>query len=103
MTREALVVSLLVGFAAAGCDDVPVTTSENAGRVPSKPKKKAKEEADDADKPPPKVDFGEAEFAESDKSRDPFRSFERQFLDEKQGNIPSQRKVILEEYTVDQL
>jgi type IV pilus assembly protein PilP len=49
------------------------------------------------------VDFSEAEFAESDKSRDPFRSFSKQFAEERQGQVESQRKVILEQYSIDQL
>ena len=52
---------------------------------------------------PPKLDFSEAEFAESDKSRDPFRSFDKQFAEERQGQVESQRKVVLEQYTIDQL
>lgn len=66
-------------------------------------KEKGKKEKQNQVKAPPKVDFSEAEFAESEKSRDPFRSFEKQFAEERQGQVESQRKVVLEQYSIDQL
>ncbi len=51
----------------------------------------------------PKVDFQEFEFGESERSRDPFRSFEQTFVDESRSTAKSQRQVILQDYGVDEL
>jgi type IV pilus assembly protein PilP len=51
----------------------------------------------------PKLDIQEGEFAESDKSRDPFRSFADMFADEDKGKLRSQKKVLLDQYSVDEL
>jgi type IV pilus assembly protein PilP len=52
---------------------------------------------------PPKIDFQEAEFAESEKSRDPFRSFANMFVEEARGKVKSQREVLLDTYSIDDL
>ncbi len=52
---------------------------------------------------PPKIDFQEAEFAESERSRDPFRSYANTFVDESKGRAKSQREVILDQYAIDEL
>lgn len=52
---------------------------------------------------PPKLDFQEAEFAESDRSRDPFRSFAGVFVDEARTRSQNQREIILNQYGVDEL
>ncbi len=52
---------------------------------------------------PPPVDLQEAEFVESDRSRDPFRSFAKFFLSEARGEVRSQREVVLEQYAIDEL
>lgn len=59
--------------------------------------------ADGADEAPPKIDFQEAEFAESERSRDPFRSYANTFVDETKGRAKSQREVVLDQYAVDEL
>jgi len=61
--------------------------------------------AEEAPKPetPPVVDFQEAAFVESERSRDPFRSFARFFLEEARGTVKSQRDVVLEEYAIEEL
>ena len=59
--------------------------------------------AGDAAVGPPKIDFQEAEFAESEKSRDPFRSFASMFVEEARGKVKSQREVLLDQYSVDEL
>ncbi len=52
---------------------------------------------------PPKIDFQEAEFAETEKSRDPFRSFASMFVEEARTKVKSQREVLLDNYSVDAL
>lgn len=59
--------------------------------------------AADAAVGPPKIDFQEAEFAENEKSRDPFRSFAAMFVEEARGKVKSQREVLLDQYSVDEL
>lgn len=51
----------------------------------------------------PKIDFQEAEFAENEKSRDPFRSYANMFVDEARGKVKSQREVLLDNYAIDDL
>jgi len=51
----------------------------------------------------PKIDFQEFEFGESERSRDPFRSFEQTFVDESRTIAKSQRQVLLQEFAVDEL
>jgi type IV pilus assembly protein PilP len=52
---------------------------------------------------PPKIDFQEAEFAETEKSRDPFRSYANMFVEEARSKVKSQREVLLDNYSVDEL
>ncbi len=97
---------LLVWLALAACaeEEVVFGTGGGAAQASADTKGAAGGEDQKAEaKAPPKVDFSEAEFAESDKSRDPFRSFAKQFAEERQGQVESQRKVILEQYSIDQL
>lgn len=48
-------------------------------------------------------EFPEAEFTETERSRDPFRSYTNTFVQETKGQIRSQREVILSDYSVDDL
>jgi type IV pilus assembly protein PilP len=52
---------------------------------------------------PPHRDFPEAEFTETERSRDPFRSYLNKFAEEAKGRIVSQRQVLLAEFAVDEL
>lgn len=68
--------------------------------------KKAKAAAEDAGvdaEPLPEMDFQEQEFSESDRSRDPFRSYVDFFVAEAKGRVQSQRAVVLEQYSLDEL
>ncbi len=58
---------------------------------------------DDGGVVPPKIDFQEAEFAESEKSRDPFRSFATMFVNEARSKVKSQREVVLDQYSIEDL
>lgn len=53
--------------------------------------------------PPPKFDIVEAEFTESERSRDPFRSFTDIFKEDGRGTAKSQRDVVLSEFAIDEL
>lgn len=52
---------------------------------------------------PPAVEFQETDFAESERSRDPFRSFAKMFAEEARTKIKSQREVVLDQYSLDEL
>ena len=51
----------------------------------------------------PKLDFREDDFAETDHSRDPFRSFAKLFSEQGKMRVKSQRQVLLDHYAVDDL
>jgi type IV pilus assembly protein PilP len=53
--------------------------------------------------PPPKFEIVEAEFTESERSRDPFRSFKADFDGEASAGAKSQRDVVLSEFAIDEL
>ena len=51
----------------------------------------------------PAVDVQESEWRESERSRDPFRSFAAMFVEEARDRVKSQREVVLEEFALDEL
>ena len=52
---------------------------------------------------PSRRDFPEADFTETERSRDPFRPYARKFAEEAKGRVKSQRQVLLAEFSVDDL
>jgi type IV pilus assembly protein PilP len=102
-----------VGFAAlllllAGCgDDAPVTTAASpaaSGASPAvAPKASAAPPVAKDVAPAPKVEIVEAELSESERSRDPFRSFLSIFKEESKGTARSQREVVLSQFAIDEL
>lgn len=48
-------------------------------------------------------EFSEAEFTETERSRDPFRAYTNTFVQENKAQVRSQREVILSDYAVDDL
>lgn len=107
MTAQRLAVLLLPLALLAGCEEEvvskPAETTKTAGK-----KKKAKATASvsasaaSVEIPPP-VEFQEADFSETEKSRDPFRSFVRMFSEEAKTRVKSQREVLLDQYGIDEL
>jgi type IV pilus assembly protein PilP len=51
----------------------------------------------------PKFDIVESEFSESERSRDPFRSFSSIFKEESKSTAKSQREVVLSQFGIDEL
>jgi len=49
------------------------------------------------------VEFQETDFAEGERSRDPFRAFTKVFAEEARSKIKSQREVVLDQYSIDEL
>ncbi len=83
-----------------GCEE-PVATGNLVPTPTAKPAASAAPAA--ANPAPPRVEFQESEFSETDRSRDPFRSFQDLILAEVRGNLRSQRNVVLDEYSIDEL
>lgn len=88
--------SLLVWQAAC---ETPVNKGKSVPRAPAV----ASAQPEVADAAPPKIDFQEAEFTESERSRDPFRSNAGLFVEEVRGKVKSQREVVLDHYSLDEL
>lgn len=68
-------------------------------------RRKRADETEKAEEPtaPPKVEFQEDDFVETERSRDPFRSFGAVFVEQARGTVRANRTVILEDYSVDDL
>lgn len=108
MVRRALVsmAGCLVALACAAETSTPAASSaaKPAASAPAasgaaaKPGEGAKSAA-----PPPVVEFQETDFSESERSRDPFRSFAKYFAEEARTKIKSQREVVLDQYSLDEL
>jgi type IV pilus assembly protein PilP len=56
-----------------------------------------------ASAPIPKMEFHEDDFAETERSRDPFRSFAKLFSEQGKTRVKSQRQVLLDHYAIDDL
>lgn len=52
---------------------------------------------------PPKVEFQETDFTETDRSRDPFRPYADLFVEQAKNKVRSQLHVVAKEYSVDEL
>lgn len=58
----------------------------------------------DAGLPPlPTREYQETDFTETDKNRDPFRSFESIFVSQAKGKVVLQRQVLVDRYALDEL
>lgn len=97
----------LLSLVAVACgEDAPApqalpSAAVAASAAPAAPAKAAKKEA--ATEPPPKMEIVEADLSESERSRDPFRSFADFFKDEGRGAAKSQREVVLSQFSIDEL
>lgn len=108
MIRLVLVSGLLVALA-GGCSEAQVSSSDS---TPSASAKVNRKEAAGGKGAPsaapsasglPRVDFQEVEFGESERSRDPFRSYAAKFVEEARNTTKSQRQVVLEGFGIDEL
>jgi type IV pilus assembly protein PilP len=98
---------LLLALAALGCEDEVVQSqavgSASASAGARKPGA-AKAAPGVVAGPPAKAEITEAEFTETERSRDPFRAFGKRFIEESRaGRGRSQREVVLAQYAVDEL
>ncbi len=109
--RRAARLPLVLAAALFGCSDPPVVTASPtaSGSAPAasaaEPRVPAAvaAAASAAASPPPKVEVQETEFAENERSRDPFRSFAKSFAQDTKARVHSQREVILSQYALDEL
>lgn len=96
---------------AAACSETTVTSKQTDPRPggtaqPEAPAASAASAAQAKSKTsdsPPAVEFQETDFSENERSRDPFRSFAKTFADEARSKVKSQREVVLDQYSVDEL
>jgi len=106
MRAHRLVLALaLLGW---GCEE-EIVTSSNAGAPAAVTDRKALADGTASAVPSPsasglpKVPIQEAEFTESERSRDPFRSYAQRFIEEARTMTKSQRQVVLADYGIDEL
>ena len=95
--RLCVAATALFLFACGEDTIIPAGPSE-----PRRPPAQAASAEEESDLPPP-LDFQETAFIESERSRDPFRSYAQVFVDEARGAVTSQREVVLEQYAIEQL
>jgi type IV pilus assembly protein PilP len=98
-------VPIAVGSFPACSSDPPATAvSADAGAAPAIPVRgPAATAMPISSVAMPKVEFHEDDFAETDHSRDPFRSFAKLFSEQGKMRVKSQRQVLLDHYAVDDL
>jgi type IV pilus assembly protein PilP len=109
MRRLPSLVLITLFSAACGSDPPPPKDEFGAGRAaaegsaaPSASGGPAKAAAAPSGVPP-RREFPEAEFTETERSRDPFRSYSSKFAAEVKSGVRSQRQVVLAEFNVDEL
>jgi len=94
-----------------GCSDPPVVTAgqatstaaTTAAPAPAAASGSASAAPADSSSAPPKIDIQENEFTESERSRDPFRSYASKFMEDAKAHVHSQREVVLGQYSLDEL
>jgi type IV pilus assembly protein PilP len=96
---------LLVGSLLAACAETPTTSSGSGGAAPVGAARPAPAPSASVAKvaAPPKFEIVEAEFSESERSRDPFRAFLSIFKEENKSSAKSQREVVLSQFAIDEL
>lgn len=96
-------------LAPLACSDPPKPSTTQTAPKPKEEKKSRKGAAKgaaapaDTAPPPPKMDFQDEDFVESEQNRDPFRSFAELFAGKLDGPRQGQRRVVLEAYSIDEL
>ncbi len=107
MTRRGQLLLILAAFG-WGCEE-EVVTSSNAGATAPVTDRKTMAGSQGSAVPSasasglPKVPIQEVEFNESERSRDPFRSYAQRFIEEARTMTKSQRQVVLADYGIDEL
>jgi type IV pilus assembly protein PilP len=105
---------LLIGplLTTLACEDEvvqnqPITVTAPAAAPAEGGNRRARNEGgaggQDSDQAPPKVEYQEEDFVETETSRDPFRAFVDIFVAQTQATTKTKRPVVLEEFTLDEL
>jgi type IV pilus assembly protein PilP len=105
-SRRLLALSLAAATVFAACSSGGPTPSPFADAAVAPPPARGPTAAlpvPSASAPMPKVDFREDDFAETERSRDPFRSFAKMFSEQGKTRVKSQRQVLLDHYAIDDL
>ena len=109
VTRSAAAgaVATCIAFALVGCTPDKALEAANTGSVkPAATVVAVVPDAGPALAPPPiaRMDFAEADFVESDRNRDPFRTFIATFAPPESKRVAqNQRAVILPQFSIDEL
>lgn len=106
-----LLIACLVGGCAIGCGETGSKGAAGLGAgaaapppVRGAPAASARGDGDGGVDGGGKVEFQEQEFVETERNRDPFRSFAKSFADQSRASTAAvQRDVILERYSIDDL
>lgn len=112
MLLSGLAATALLATSLAGCEDDavdPIAPVKPGGKAAGASARSAADAGAPADggapelPPLPLREFQEADFSESDRSRDPFRSFESLFATQAKGRVTIQRQVLVDRYALDEL
>jgi type IV pilus assembly protein PilP len=98
--------ALSVSAALVGCSPDQALQAANTGSTKPAPVAALVPDAGPSLAPPPiaRMDFGEADFVESDRNRDPFRTFIATFAPPESKRVAqNQRAVILPQFSIDEL
>ena len=96
---------VLMLLLASGCGEEVINRAPEGAAPTSKSNAKttaATATAGDEGKPP-QVEFQEEDFTKTERSRDPFRSFEDSFVERSDRRSLQRARVVLEEYSLDDL
>lgn len=102
--RRALAVACaacLLATLACGEDEAPAAAADAAPAAAKKSRKSAGEQPKKPEAPP--LPSGPIDFAEAARWRDPFASYAGEFAREAKKRVKSQREVVLDQYTLDEL
>jgi type IV pilus assembly protein PilP len=95
-----LIAGYLFVSVALACADAPKVAAPDATAAVKKPSRKDKAAEPKAENLPIKVPI---DFTEDARTRDPFFSYAREFAEEAKKRVRSQREVVLDQYTLDEL
>ncbi|MBX3225683.1 MAG: pilus assembly protein PilP [Labilithrix sp.] len=105
MKALALLSAAAVAVLLVACGDTPVTTAPASKPAAAAADAGATASGDAGVAPLPKMEFAENDFAESDRNRDPFRTYLNVLAPEQKKDAVRkiQREVILPQYSIDEL
>ena len=98
-----LLAAVLSAAGPAACSSRPSSKATPVASIDRKAMADAGAADAAADSAVPLKPVDEAELAESDRSRDPFRSYAQLFVEEARKAVRSQREVVLDQFSLDEL